>query len=81
MSTVPVVRIVPCEAHQCPGFEFVEINESDFEPAKHKLFGGAEPDVTQPMTSAQLREALKARGVTFKTNASKPELQALLDAA
>lgn len=38
----------------------------------------AEPE-KEPMTSAQLREALTAAGVEFKSNASKAELQALFD--
>lgn len=33
----------------------------------------------EPMTSAQLREALTAASVEFKSNASKAELQALFD--
>lgn len=33
------------------------------------------------VTAAQLREALTARGIAFKANAPKAELQALLDAA
>lgn len=32
------------------------------------------------VTAAELRAALTAAGVTFKSNASKPELQALVDA-
>lgn len=33
------------------------------------------------VTAAELRAALAEKGVTFKASASKPELQALLDAA
>lgn len=33
------------------------------------------------VTAADLKEALTAKGVTFKANTSKAELQALLDAA
>lgn len=78
MSAVPVVRIVPCEAHQCPGFDFVEINESDFDPQKHKLFQEGE---AKKATANELRADLTARGIEFKTSASKAELQALFDAA
>lgn len=81
MSAVPVVRILPCEAHQCPGFDFVEINESDFDPQIHKLFGAAEGKPSEGLKVEQLKAALDAKGIEHKAGMSKPELAALLDAA
>jgi hypothetical protein len=58
---------------------FVIINESDFDADKHELFD-AEP-VAKPLTIAELRDALTARGIEFDPSAKKADLQALLDAA
>lgn len=65
--------------------EFVVINEADFDPAVHTAFDAADKQGDDSgdgkVTAAQLREALTARGIAFKANAPKAELQALLDAA
>ncbi len=52
------------------------INESDFDAKKHTLFCE-----NAAMTAGELRAALDAKNVSYKTNTSKAELQALLDSA
>jgi hypothetical protein len=61
--------------------DFVVINEEDFDPSKHELLDGSAPssDGGKGPTAAELKEALTAKGIDFKGNASKAELQALLD--
>lgn len=38
MSACKTVRIKPTEQIQCPGHDFVEINESDFDEKQHVLY-------------------------------------------
>jgi hypothetical protein len=64
------------EASQGP---FVVINSEDFDADKHELFD-AEP-AAKPLTVAELRDTLTARGIEFDPTAKKADLQALLDAA
>lgn len=61
--------------------DFVVINEEDFDPSRHELLDGAAPGGDKSMTAAELKEALTAKGIEFKGNASKADLQALLDGA
>lgn len=84
METCPTVRI----KSTVEGVPFFVINEADFDPAKHQLLDAAEKpagsggeDEPATLTAAQLKEALTAKGIAFKGNASKADLQALLDAA
>lgn len=59
---------------------YIVINESDFDPSQHEKFGedgGEAPS----MTAKQMKAALTERGIEFAANASKADLQALLDAA
>ena len=49
------------------------------EPAKVETVVDVVEFAKEPMTSSQLREALNAAGVEYRTNASKAELQALFD--
>ena len=76
---VPVVRI----KYDNPE-GFCEINESDFDKARHQLYEAAHdsPDTNGDgkVTAAELKAALTAAGVTFKSNASKGDLVALLNA-
>ena len=76
---VPVVRI----NYDNPE-GFCEINESDFDKARHQLYEAAHdsPDTNGDgkVTAAELKAALTAAGVTFKSNASKGDLVALLNA-
>ena len=67
--------------------EYIEIHPATL--ADHKRIGwlecerqAAQPDTNGDgkVTAAELRAALTAAGVPFKSNASKPELQALVDA-
>lgn len=74
---LPTVQIVSPVSNDNP-LGFVVINESDFDADVHELVG-AEPEVG--MTAKELKAALTARGIEFKSNASKADLQALLDAA
>lgn len=76
---VPVVRI----KYDNPE-GFCEINESDFDKARHQLYEDAtdSPDTNGDgkVTAAELRAALTAAGVAFKSNASKGDLVALHNA-
>ena len=75
MSKCPVVQVVS-EAHAQYG-GFVEINESDFDPKVHTLF---DPEAAKKaLNTAELREALTAKGVAFPEAAKKAELQSLLE--
>ena len=56
------------------------IDKAKFDPAVHELFDAPEAE-PKKVTAADLRSALTEKGIEFKANASKPELQALLDAA
>jgi hypothetical protein len=73
---IPTMRIAsPISDDNALGF--IVINESDFDASTQVPF-----DVEPPkMNVAQLRESLTSRGIEFASNASKPDLQALLDAA
>ena len=76
---VPVVRI----KYDNPE-GFCEINESDFDKARHQLYEAAtdSPDANGDgkVTAAELKAALTAAGVPFKSNASKGDLVALHNA-
>lgn len=68
--------------------DHVVINVDDFDPNFHtplegaeKTAGGEGGTAPQNLTAAQLKEALTAKGIEFKGNASKAELQALLEGA
>lgn len=81
----PVMRVKPWGQGQG---DFVEINVEDFNPDLHTPLEAAEKPAKGPdgngdgkVTAAELREALAAKGIAFKSSASKPELQALLEAA
>lgn len=56
-------------AHKSAGWKECEKREVEAEP---------EPDAPE-LTAKQIKEALTARGIEFKSNASKADLQALLD--
>lgn len=56
------------------------IDKAKFDPDVHELFDVPEAE-PKKLTAAELRSALTEKGIEFKANASKPELQALLDAA
>ncbi len=73
------IKIKP--SHESQG-DHVLINEVDFNPDLHVLLDGA-PAANEPkaMTAADLKEALTAKGIEFRGNASKADLQALLDGA
>ncbi len=43
MSACKTVQIKPTEQIQCPGHDFVEINESDFNSEIHELYSEDEP--------------------------------------
>lgn len=76
---VPVVRI----KYDNPE-GFCEINESDFDKARHQLYEAAHdsPDTNGDgkVTASELKAALTAAGVPFKSNASKGDLVALHNA-
>lgn len=73
------IKIKP--SHESQG-DHVLINEADFNPDLHELLDGAPAsDEPKSMTAAELKEALTAKGIEFRGNASKADLQALLDGA
>lgn len=68
--------------------DFVLINEVDFDPDFHELYGEKKLTAKEKKAleaAAKLLEetkaALKAKSVEFDDNATQEELQALLDAA
>lgn len=68
--------------------EYVRINEADFDPSFHQLLDAADKPAKEvdtngdgKVTAAELKAALTEKGIAFRGNASKAELQALLDAA
>lgn len=63
-------------AHKAIGFVECERREVAETEAKE-----GEEGESAPLTAKQMKEALTARGIEFKPNASKADLQALLDAA
>jgi hypothetical protein len=75
---IPTIRIKSEPSDDNP-LGFVIINESDFDASVHELFDAApEP---AGLTAKQLKAALVEKGLEFPSNASKADLQALLDAA
>jgi hypothetical protein len=78
------VELIPVAKHG----EYLEVHPSAL--AQHKALGWIECARREPveeegevksMTAAELKEALIAKGIEFKGNASKADLQALLDGA
>jgi hypothetical protein len=69
------------------GADYLEVHPTTL--AGHKAVGWvecekretAEEEGPKAMTAAELKEALTAKGIEFKGNASKADLQALLDGA
>lgn len=59
---------------------FIVINESDFDPDQHALFGEDTISIATPMTIAQMREVLTSKGISFAPDAKKADLRALLEA-
>lgn len=76
MQTCKTVRV---KAQNEQGF--IIINETDFDAEQHEHFDEHESDPDKPVTAAMLRDALDARGIKYKPQASKAQLQALLDEA
>lgn len=74
MATLPAHFIVPTRRVCAPGGGFIVINAADFDPAKHKEWGGPEPPPPQPIKpgfsieelglSAGALRALEAKGLT-----------------
>lgn len=91
MQTCPTIRVKPWGKGQG---DFVEINESDFDPKVHVKYDGpavatggtgnapsgdAGPDF-DGMKKAELAEYLAEAGVDFETDANKPVLLELAKA-
>ena len=58
---------------------FIVINEHDFDEKVHVRFD-AEETSAAPMTVAQMRDSLTAKGISFDPAAKKADLRALLEA-
>lgn len=69
MSACKTVRIKPTEQIQCPGHDFVEINESDFDESIHELY--EEGGHVKSMTVAEIREALSLNGIDIPDGVTK----------
>jgi len=74
---MPVIQVQPWGEGQG---DFVLIEESDFKPDFHALFGDlSDVDGKTKLTAAEIKAKLTALNVEFKGNASRDSLQALLD--
>lgn len=60
--------------------DFVNINETDFDPDFHEVLDEAEKPAKAPGID-DIRAALNAKGIQFEAGAKKPALQRLLDEA
>jgi hypothetical protein len=60
---------------------FVTINEDDFDAATQELFDENAAPAAKPLTVAQLRDELFAKGVSIPDDAKKADLAALYEAA
>lgn len=67
--------------HPASQGDFVEINETDYDPSKHELFDETPASPNSELTVAELKAALTEKGIAFDDKAKKPELLALLDAS
>ena len=77
MSALKTVRIIPTDKIQCPGYDFVEINETDFNPDEHELY---EPASGDARTKAELIAELTALGIPVNARMGKGDLLALFPA-
>lgn len=79
---VPTVAIKAAITEDNPT-GYVVINESDFDASQHEKFGDdeGESESKPSMTAKELKAALTERGIEFAANASKADLQTLLDGA
>lgn len=79
MDICPTIKIK--STHPQSQGEYVEINQSDYNPTIHKLYGEpdhpGQKDELDGMKKADLQEFLKAKGVEFETDANKEALLAL----
>lgn len=73
-QSVETVKVKPWGADQG---DFVLINKADFNPEEHELL----EDSGGGSKKADLQAQLTAKGIDFPSNATKADLQALLDAA
>lgn len=74
---MPVIQVQPWGDDQG---DFVLIEEADFNPEFHTLFGeSAAGDGKAKLTAAEIKAKLTELGVDFKGNAARDVLQALLD--
>lgn len=73
-DSIETVKVKPWSDDQG---EFVLINKSDFNPEVHELL----EDASSGTKKADLQAQLTAKGVDFPSNATKADLQALLDKA
>jgi hypothetical protein len=77
MTACKTVRIKPTDKIQCPGHDFVEINETDFNPDEHELYETDDKGVTK----AEIVALLTTRGIAHNPRASKAALMALVPEA
>lgn len=74
---MPVIQVQPWGDGQG---EFVLIDESDFNPDFHAMFGESfDSDGKAKLTAAEIKAKLTALNIEFRGNASRDSLQALLD--
>lgn len=83
---IKTMRVKPWGVEQG---DFVVINEADFNPELHTPLDAANTPTGKTadangdgkVTAAELKAALDAKGISYRGNASKADLQALLDAS
>ncbi len=76
------IKVAPWGLYAGMDGPWATINESDFDPTLHRLYdeaAGAPTAEAPPMSRAEIKAALKARGVAFKGNASTASLRRLLE--
>lgn len=74
---MPVIQVQPWGEGQG---DFVLIEEFDFNPDFHTLFGDSSSgDGKAKLAAAEIKAKLAAMNIEFKGNASRDSLQALLD--
>lgn len=78
MSMLETVRI-KAEVSDDNPLGYIVINKTDFNEDEQELFG--DESAATGGKKADLQAALTAKGIAFPANATKAELQALLDQA
>ena len=76
-GTTPVLKVLPWSSDQG---DYVEINESDFDSEKHKLYQpeAGQPDAFATFTIDEFKAVLDEANVTYAPDADRATLLALV---